>query len=311
MQWNPARVLLARCAVLVASGLVVPAQAALPDLPPLDQPPSGEHHPGKMIWADLVSPDLEVAKRFYSAMFGWTFEDLALSGSTQTSFTKKEYALARLDGVPVAGIVQRDAPAGDHAQAAWLTFLAVRNADEAGRIATARGARILAEPRTYGRRGRQVILADPQGAVFGILASSSGDRLDVLAEPGEWIWSSLLVQDPDKDAAFYQDLLACDVFDLPSDDGREHAILASDNYARASVNAMPDDSVHRYPHWLNFIRVQNAADSAAKAASLGGRVLVEAHTDRHGGQVAVVADPQGAPLGLMEWTEISEQGSAK
>jgi hypothetical protein len=31
-------------------------------------------------------------------------------------------------------------------------------------------------------------------------------------------------------------------------------------------------------------------------------VLVEPHVDRHGGQVAVVADPAGAPFGLMEWT---------
>jgi predicted enzyme related to lactoylglutathione lyase len=178
-------------------------------------------------------------------------------------------------------------------------------------MALAHGAKILAEPRSYGRRGRQAILADPQGAVFAILASSSGDTPDVLAAPGEWIWSSLLVRDPDKDTAFYQSLLGYEVYDLPSADGREHVILSSDDFARASVNAMPDDSTHRHPHWLNFVRVLHAADAAAKAVALGGRVLVEPHTDRHGGQVAVVADPQGAPFGLMEWSEIAEQGSAK
>jgi hypothetical protein len=39
------------------------------------------------------------------------------------------------------------------------------------------------------------------------------------------------------------------------------------------------------------------------ATQLGGRVLVEPRVDRHGGKVAVVADPFGAPFGLLEWPE--------
>jgi predicted enzyme related to lactoylglutathione lyase len=51
------------------------------------------------------------------------------------------------------------------------------------------------------------------------------------------------------------------------------------------------------------VRVENTAASTAKVLTLGGRVLVEPRMDRHGGMVAVVADPAGAPIGLMEWTE--------
>jgi hypothetical protein len=39
-------------------------------LPPLTQPASGEHHVGKVVWTDLVTPDLEGAKRFYGGLFG-------------------------------------------------------------------------------------------------------------------------------------------------------------------------------------------------------------------------------------------------
>ena len=83
----------------------------------------------------------------------------------------------------------------------------------------------------------------------------------------------------------------------------EHEILSSDDYARASANSFPDNQDRRHAHWLNFIRVGSAADMSAKAVSLGGRVLVEPHPDRHGGMVAVVADPAGAPVGLMEWND--------
>ena len=81
------------------------------------------------------------------------------------------------------------------------------------------------------------------------------------------------------------------------------SILSTDDYARASANDLERGSARRHSHWLNFVRVASAAESAAKAAALGGRVLVEPRVDRHGGMLAVVADPAGAPVGLMEWSD--------
>jgi predicted enzyme related to lactoylglutathione lyase len=160
-------------------------------------------------------------------------------------------------------------------------------------------------------RGRQAVLADPEGAVFAILASSTGDPPDYLAAPGEWIWSSLHAKNAETEAAFYQNLFGYDVFDAESTDGMEHLILSSDDYARASANSLPAGEAPRHSHWLNFIRVENAADMAVKAVSLGGRVLVEPHSDRHGGMVAVVADPAGAPVGLMEWSDSDSKTEPK
>ena len=279
-----------------------PAVAQKSELPPLVAPASTEHHVGKVIWADLATPDLAAAKRFYSGLFGWTFRDI--------HFGKTEYSLASLDGQPVGGLVQRAAPSAELKQPAWLTFIAVRDVDAVQKIALAHGAKVVTEPRSYAQRGRQEIFSDPEGAVFAVLASSSGDPGDYLASPGEWIWSSLIVHDPDTDAAFYQTLFGYDVFDLQTDDGLQHLILSSDEYARASVNALPDAS-RRHPHWLNFVRVADATGATAKAVALGGRVLVEPHVDRHGGKLAVVADPAGAPFGLMEWSDTDTKKEPK
>jgi hypothetical protein len=219
--------------------------------------------------------------------------------------------VALLDGRPVGGLLQRHVPSGEQRQPAWLAFIAVRDVDAAKQSALDHGAKLVFGPKTFPQRGRQAVLADPEGAVFAVLASGTGDPPDVLAAPGEWIWSSLLVADPDKEAAFYQTVFGFDVFDLPSDDGREHVVLSSDDYARAGVNAFFSDSPHRHPHWLNFVRVVDAADSAAKVTALGGRVLVEPHLDRHGGKVAIVADPAGAPFGLMEWSATDSKEEPK
>lgn len=289
-----------RCIRLAASALVLSASlgttwAAAPEpMPSIVDPPTSEHHVGKMIWADLVTPDLAGAKRFYGELLGWTFRDVRLGRST--------YSVALLDGRPVAGVFEgASRPAGAR-QPAWLTFIAVADTDAAKRTAVEHGAKVLFEPATFPVRGRQAVFSDPDGAVFAVLASSNGDPADYLAAPGEWIWSSLLSRNPGSAAAFYQTLLGYDIFDLETEDGADHLILSTDDLARASVTSVPSES-HSHPHWLNFIRVTDTVAAAGKVTALGGRVLVAPHLDRHGGKVAVVADPVGAPFGLMEWTD--------
>jgi predicted enzyme related to lactoylglutathione lyase len=289
-------------AILGVAG-VVPVTASTLRLPALVEPAVQEHHVGKVIFVELITPDLAAAKQFYAGLFGWTFRDIQAD--------KKVYAEALLDGRPVAGLFQRDVPAGRHRQPAWLSFIAVRDVDAAKEIALQHGAKVLFEPHSFPDRGREAVFADPQGAVFAVLASSSGDPPDVLAAPGEWIWNSLITSNPDTDAAFYQTLFDYEVFDLPADEGAQHLLLASDSYARASVNSLPANKPNIHPHWLNFVRVEDAVKMAARVVALGGRVLVEPRADRNGGKVAVVADPLGAPFGLLEWPATESKEVAK
>jgi uncharacterized protein len=284
-----------RATLLYAAAAVVNA-APGPDvlLPALTQPASGEHHVGKVIWADLVTPDLEASKHFYGALFGWTFRDVPGDSN---------YALALLDGEPLAGLFQKALPPGQALAPAWLTFLAVRDVDAAQLAARQHGGTVLVKPHNYPQRGRQAILADPDGAVFAVLTAQGGDPPDYLAAPGEWIWSSLLVKDPKQESAFYKTLFGYDVYDLAGEGDPQHYVLSGDGYARAGLNALPADSMRRRPHWLNFVRVTDAADTATKAVGLGGRVLVEPRIDRHGGHLAVLADPSGAIFGVMEWSD--------
>jgi len=286
-------------ALAVLAGAVLPglgtAAAGLVDFPPLSDAATPAHLQGKIVWADLVTPNLAGAEAFYTGLFGWSMRAIHI-GNT-------DYAVASADGRPIAGLVQKTLAPGEHKQPDWLTFIAVRDADAAVRAAAADGAKILSKPATYGGRGRQAVLAGPDGAVFAVLASNSGDPGDFLAEPGEWIWSALLTQDPDGAAKFYKAVFGYDVFDLPSDDGLEHVVLSSQDYARAGINSLPLDTHHRHAHWLNFIRVKDTPEAAAKAEALGGKILVEPRVDRHGGRIALLADPYGAPFGVMEWTD--------
>jgi predicted enzyme related to lactoylglutathione lyase len=282
-------------AAVVGMSAICPLMAQPLQLSPLVVPSSQEHHVGKVVLVQLVTPDLNVAKRFYGGLFGWRFRDLKLGGD--------DYAEASLDGQLVAGLMHKAVGAGERRQSSWLTFLAVRDVDATKKLAVANGAKVLLEPHTIPNRGREAVFADPQGAIFAVLDSSTGDPPDEMADPGEWIWSSLATTDPEANAGFYQTLFDYEVFDLPSDQGARHLMLASDNYARASANTLATNRPNARPHWLNYVHVEDVGASSAKVVSLGGRVLVEPRLDRHGGKVAIVADPLGAPFGLLEWPD--------
>jgi uncharacterized protein len=302
---NRAHSLLRRIAVIASlvGVLVAPVKAAEFQLPAVVEPATQEHHVGKVIFVELITPDLNAAKRFYGGLFGWTFRDINVG--------PRAYAEALLGDQPVGGVFQKTLSAGEHRQPAWLTYFAVQDVDAATQTAVQHGATILFAPHSFSNRGRQAVLADPQGAIFAVLASSSGDPPDQLADPGEWIWSSLITSDPDADAAFYQALFGYEVFELPTSQSAGHLILASGGYARASVNSRPASRPNMYPHWLNYVRVEDATASAAKVVALGGRVLVAPRPSRDGGKIALVADPLGAPLGLLEWPTVGSKEVAR
>ena len=93
---------------LLSVALVAVAGAASFVLPALVQPASSEHHAGKVIWVDLVTPDLAAAKRFYGGLFGWSFNDIHTGAS--------DYSVALLDGRPVGGLYQHALSSGEQRQ---------------------------------------------------------------------------------------------------------------------------------------------------------------------------------------------------
>ena len=287
---------------LLASAIgLAPSAASAADLPPLNEPASAEHHPGKRIYAELVTPDLAAAKQFYGQLFGWTFQDYV---QRDAAFTQ-----ASLDGQVIGGIYQRPLPQGR--RPGWISFIATPDLAKTEAVATQNGAKVLLSPRPFANLGEEAVLTDPQGAVFALLQSSSGDQPDYLVPPGDWIWSSLIATDPGADAAFYKAVFGYDIYTMPDPQDAQHLLLASDNFARASVNPIPAAWTNAKPRWLNYIRVDDAAAMSAKVAALGGKVLQQPHIDRHGGKIAVVADPAGAVFGLMEWPEDQPAGNAK
>jgi len=121
------------------------------------------NQPGAFSWAELNTRDVEAAKAFYGAVFGWTFQtdDLGEAGT---------YTTVNLDGRPVAGILdQNERGVPDGVPAHWQVYFAVEDTDAAIEKAKAAGASVMVEPIEV-PAGRFAILTDPHGVAFAVIA---------------------------------------------------------------------------------------------------------------------------------------------
>ena len=276
-------------ALVLLLGSASPGRAD--EIPPLNDPVSSSRLPGKIVWMDLFTPDPGASAAFYQSILGWTATPISRDGRT--------YTVLRNHGRPVAGIVQRPVNGAAPSTARWLPYFSVTSVPRALASIKEAGGKELAPARDFPRRGTQALALDDEGAVFGILHSSSGDELDYAAEAGDLIWAELLARNPATSATFYRRLFGFEVSFDPSTPRDGHFVLSSDGYARAGIAPLPRDDGAR-PGWIVFLRVGSVDTAAAAAGERGGRVLITPRRSPVGNPYAIVADPAGAVFGLVQ-----------
>jgi uncharacterized protein len=114
---------------------------------------------GTLCWADLSTPDVERARTFYSALFGW---QVLLGENDPSGYLHIKNGEAFIGGIPPAAHRNPNAP--PH----WLAYILVTDCDETAAKATQSGAKIFFGPTTMENVGRMAVMADPQGAIFAI-----------------------------------------------------------------------------------------------------------------------------------------------
>lgn len=258
------------------------------DLPPLTTVSGNPRLPGKFVWADLVTDDLLTARKFYAQLFGWTFWEMG------------NYSIALNEERPMCGMFQRPLPKDKEAKPRWFGYISVPNVEKAQRAVLKSGGRVLAAPQKMPKRGEQAVFVDPEGAVFGVVRSSAGDPEDFLADPGDWIWIELISRDAKKAGEFYRRIADYEIVENTSERKGDY-VYVSKGFARAAALSIPQDQSNVKPTWLLFVRVESVEGTLAKTKQIGGKVLLEPKPDLLNGKVAVIADPTGAAVGIMEW----------
>jgi predicted enzyme related to lactoylglutathione lyase len=118
--------------------------------------------PGALCWSELGTRDLDAARRFYSAVFGYGWEDV------DTGPDGPPYATFAVDGRAVGGAYRMPEDAPADMPAYWMADFAVADADATVAKAQELGGGVLM-PATDTPYGRFASLRDPQGAMFSVI----------------------------------------------------------------------------------------------------------------------------------------------
>jgi uncharacterized protein len=237
---------------------------------------------GKFVWHEQVSPDPKQAQDFYTQLLGWSTEVfkpgeidytmISSGGQSHGGFAKA------LEGAPPPH---------------WLSHIRVENVDESVEKANRAGGKLAAGPFEMGEVGRMAIIADPQGAYVSVYQPEGEDS----AAEGVFVWDELGTTDADGAQRFYEDVFGWTTSDMGPDYGG-YRVFNRGETGIAGVMTLPDDSAP--PHWKPYVGVDDPDGIAAKAAELGGTVLMEPMDVPNVGRLAVLRDPQGATFGIIK-----------
>jgi len=121
-----------------------------------------EYKAGTFCWMELTTSDGEAAKKFYTELFGWTFEDRPIGPGMV-------YTMLKLDGKDTGALYEDKQKLAQGIPPHWLAYFAVEDCDAKVHKATELGASVMKPAEDIPGVGRFAILNDPQGAVFAII----------------------------------------------------------------------------------------------------------------------------------------------
>jgi uncharacterized protein len=114
---------------------------------------------GRFYWNELMTRDVERAKRFYAETLGWSFEGMPMPDGT--------YWVAKSGSEVIGGILDISAPRFTQVPESWMAYIAVDDLDARVKKAQSAGAKLMKPIFDIPGVGRIAILMEPAGAGIG------------------------------------------------------------------------------------------------------------------------------------------------
>ena len=253
-------------------------------------PEKSDYQPGQLSWTDLTSSDPDAAKDFYSALFGWSFQDMEMPYGI--------YSVANLKDTTVSGVMaQAEEVKASGAPSAWNTYATVADCAASTEAAEAAGGTVVMGPMALEQVGTMSVVQDPTGAYICLWqAETPGDGAGLVNEHGAFTWAELLTDDQEAAAAFYGEVLGWSANDMQTPDGQDGKIFVLGDIPVASTRGLPMEGVP--PHWFTYFAHDDVDAGAATIAEAGGTVVMEPF-DMPPGRIAVAQDNTGAGIAII------------
>ncbi len=251
------------------------------------------HSPGSFCWAELVTSDAAGAKRFYADLLGWQHHDDPIGPD-------RVYTMLLKEGDAVAALYQlnreqREQGVPSH----WGQYVSVAHIERVTERVWELGGQVLAEPFDVARIGRMAVLRDPQGAYLSLWQPRQQIGARRLREPGAMCWNELMTTDTEKAGEFHSRLFDWERRLSPMG-GTDYTVFEAGGRPVAGMMAIDPAWGEVPPHWLVYFQVADCARAVAAATAGGGSTLHEPTAVPGVGRFAILRDPQGAVLGILE-----------
>jgi predicted enzyme related to lactoylglutathione lyase len=244
-------------------------------------------HP--FFWYELMTTDVAAAEAFYGSVVGWRSEPF-VGG--------EGYVVLNAPDTSVAGIM---AISGDAAgmPPMWLGYIYTDDVDAATAGVQQAGGSVHRPPTDIPGVGRFSVVADPQGAVFMLMAPSTdapAERPDPMAV-GHVGWRELYASDWKQAFDFYSGQFSwskAEAMDMGP--MGTYQLFESGPDQRGGMMTRPAEVPA--PFWQFYFTV-DALDAAVERVKAGGGKLLNEPMEVPGGSwVASCMDPQGAMFSL-------------
>jgi uncharacterized protein len=261
--------------------------------------------PGVPCWVDTSQPDPQAALAFYGGLFGWEFED------SMPPEAPGNYFMARLRGGDVAAV--SSPPPGALPMAMWNTYVWVDSADETATKVKDAGGQIVTNAFDVMDAGRMAMFTDPEGAAFCVWQAKEHKGARIVNEEGALNFNILNTRDAARAKPFYAAVFGWETLSMSG--GEFWTLPAYGDYLEqltpgihkmtadmgaagfenvvAAIQPPAVGAADVPAHWGVQFSTDDAEQAAAKAAELGGEVLMQP-TDVPWARITVLRDPQGA-----------------
>ena len=228
-------------------------------------------------WHELIAPDVEPAKAFYTGLLGWTMSVWKPG--------EADYPMIHVGGRDHGGFFARER-AAPH----WLVYVEVDDVDAVVAKTTGLGGTVFVGPEEIEDVGRYAVVADVHGAILAVITPTE----PAMAPPKDvFCWNELLTADLVAAKRFYGELFGWTAAEtMPG-----YWVFRAGDLDVAGVTAKP--ARVPAPAWLTYLRVEDTDAIVRRGLELGATVVAEPMQVEGVGRYAVLVDPVGAAFGVV------------
>ncbi len=255
---------------------------------------------GTFSWADCSTTDWAEGKKFYSEVLGWETEDLPMGEGVF-------YTMFKQDGENVGAINPMQAEMqAQGVPSHWTNYITVDDVDALVDKVKEYGGTVVAEPFDVFEDGRMMVIQEPTGATVSLWQAKNTIGAGLVNTVGAMLWNELMTNDPQASMDFFGKLLGWEFTEQENQEG--YYMILNNGRANGGILAMDEEMAGMPSAFMVYYNVANLGEALNKVKALGGEIHVQAEADGIG-EFAMIGDPQGAHLYLMQADENIEEWS--